>query len=331
MKIIRLKSQLSADEMKDIKGRFLIESSYDHLIEDDTTVYKPNGDLLLIFRKGIIPNNLCKEAYSVLWKPRVYPSNRGIAALGQTIPSCVMRDGKQRSKTKHISWALMKMYGIANTNIPWRFRSSSAVIGYMDRYTRFPYCRKCAFNLNSPTDFAKALPFIQAVSRAFKDNVPERYAAQAAMVEKTSKDFVIPGTVFTTVTVNKNWRTSVHKDAGDLAAGFGIISILTAGNFTGGELVLPEFRVAFKMKSTDVCFYDVHEWHGNTPIHGIEGQYERVSCVFYYRRDMIMCGSAATELARVKAKKTGDALYTEAERAKRDKALEAIQTVKVVK
>lgn len=301
MKIIRLKTQMSPEEMKNVKGQMLIENSYDRLIEDDTTVYKPDGSLLLVFRKGIIPNNLCKAAYSVLRKINQAPTNRGIASLGQTIPSAVMRDGKSRSKTKHINYHLLKMFDLTG--------SSSAVIGYMDRYTRFPYCRKCAFNLDHPEDFAKCLPFIQAVSQAFQENVPDRYKAQLAMVKKTHPDFVIPGTVFTTVTVNKNWRTSVHKDAGDLPDGFGIISVLCAGQFSGGELVLPEYRVAFRAKSTDVVFYDVHSWHGNLPIIGFKKQYERVSCVFYYRQNMYRCGSALAELERAKNRKPGDPLW----------------------
>ncbi len=51
---------------------------------------------------------------------------------------------------------------------------------------------------------------------------------------------------------------------------------------------------------------DVHEWHSNTPIIGIKGNYERISCVFYYRANMIYCGTAEEEVERAKNRKRGD-------------------------
>ena len=129
------------------------------------------------------------------------------------------------------------------------------------------------------------------------------------MADKTSADFRINGTAFTTVTVNKNWRTRAHYDAGDYKQGFGVMTCMRAGRYRGGQLIFPGFRVAVDMRTGGVCLADVHELHGNAPIEGVEGKYERVSCILYYRAKMIECGTAAEELDRAKNRKPGDPLW----------------------
>jgi hypothetical protein len=178
--------------------------------------------------------------------------------------------------------------------------SPSGLAGYYDRYTRTPYCRLTAFNIDHSTEFDRARPLVRAVDRAFAEAVPDRYAAQQAIIQRTSPDFYIRGTVFTTMTVNHNWRTAQHRDAGDYAPGFGVMSVLEAGHYEGGYLVFPQYRVAVDMRTGGVCLADVHEWHGNTEIVGTPGSYVRISLVFYYRANMVLCGSAAEELERAK-------------------------------
>lgn len=301
MKVIKLKPGLSDEEVVKLKGAKLTEEHFDLVINYDCKVLKPDGSLLFVFRRNIIPNNLCKIAYDELRHLSQPPTNRGIAALGQQIPAALMKDGEKRSKTKHINHTLLKLTGLKD--------ASSAVIGFYDRYVRFPYCRQTAFNLNHPDKFKKVLPFIRAVDAAFKENVPDRYEVQMARVRETSPDFVISKTAFTTVTVNKNWQTAVHTDKGDYEPGFGVLSALCAGEFKGCYYTFPRYRIAVDLRTTDVIFADVHEPHGNSPLYGVKGQFERVSCVFYYREKMNNCGSAKQELKRAKLRKAGDPIY----------------------
>lgn len=288
-------------------GTLLDVEHFDHLVSgEDATVYKPDGSPLLIYRHDALPFEACKAAYGAIRGVAIQAGksrgNRGLAA------------GKLTGKTDRIreeigirgdkrAFPLRKDGTVSNTHLAKQVESG--VIGFYDRYERIPYCRLTAFNINRPEKFKAALPFIRAVDRAFAEAVPERYAAQKAMVEKTSRDFFISGTAFTTITVNRNWQTAVHQDAGDYKPGFGVMSVLEAGEYQGGYLVFPQYRVAVDMRSRGVCMADVHEWHGNTPIVGKPGKFERISCVFYYRRDMFKCGSAEQELERAKNKKPG--------------------------
>jgi len=178
--------------------------------------------------------------------------------------------------------------------------ASTSIIGYYDRYTRFPFCRQTAFNLNNPKGFLDIIPYIQAADRVFAKNVPDRYANQLSAVHKTKANWVIHRTAFTTMTVNKNWQTKVHIDAGDLKEGFGIMAALRAGHYDGCYLVFPAFRIAVDMQTAGLLMADVHELHGNTPLIGVKGFYERVSIILYYREKMQQCLRPEEELERAK-------------------------------
>jgi hypothetical protein len=302
---IELTSKLTDEAATALAGTFMSAKDFDVLVSgEDATVLKPDGSPLLIYRNDILPFDACKAAYSSLRQVSLDTSrgNRGLAA-GKLDPKIKGWDGTA-AIVSGTRWRILKKDGtVSNTDLSKPVQSGIA--GYFDRYERFPYCRLTAFNLNRPQMFAAALPFIRAVDRAFAVTVPERYAAQRSIVEKTHPDFFISGTAFTTITVNRNWQTAVHQDAGDYRPGFGVMSVLEAGDYKGGYLVFPQYRVAVDMRSRGVCMADVHEWHGNTPLVGKPGQFERISCVFYYRQDMHRCGSAAEELERAKNKKPG--------------------------
>jgi hypothetical protein len=163
--------------------------------------------------------------------------------------------------------------------------------------------------MDEAAKWTEVLPFAKAVNDVFKVELSDRYRAQLEAVRQTPKEFVIHGTVFSTITVNRNFRTAVHKDAGDLKEGFGVMSVLRAGDYEGCYLVFPKYRVAVDMGTRDVLLADVHEWHGNSPLIGTKGEYNRISTVLYYRSNMRHCGTAAEELERVKNRKPGDPLW----------------------
>jgi hypothetical protein len=161
----------------------------------------------------------------------------------------------------------------------------SGIIGYYDA----PVCRTTAFTAQDVRGWFSVLPFIKEVNDVFRRELPSRYAAQMDAAKRTPPQFVIPGTCFSTVTVNRNWRTHVHKDAGDLPEGFGCLAVLDAGQYEGGYLILPKYEVAVDVRLGDLLLYDVHEAHGNAPLIGAPGTFERISTVFYFRTGMLGC------------------------------------------
>jgi len=174
----------------------------------------------------------------------------------------------------------------------------SGVAGYFGRYPRIPYGRATSYTAHNYDKFQLSFPFLQKLSLSFYEMLPNRFANQLECAKKLDPEFVIPGTVFTTITVNKNFRTAAHRDAGDLNSGFSNLSVVAKNkNYQGGYLILPEIRAAVNLRPGDLLLVNNHEYiHGNTPITGDD--HERISLVCYFREDMLELGTKEYEDAR---------------------------------
>jgi hypothetical protein len=256
-----------AAEIAALEGTFLGPRHYDLLVDQDALVLKPNGEHLFRLVKSVIPPNLCQVAYRNL-----------VQVGGQTVNST-------NRKT-----AIKPESGDKN--------SREGFVGFMSRQGgRLPYCRESEFNINRPELFSQVLPYFRAVNEAFRMHEPARYETQMTRVRETVADWIISGTAFSTVTVNRTVRTAAHYDKGDLPEGVGVITATTRGLMVGGELIFPRYRAAVKIATGDVLLADVHEMHGNAAMHGVN--YTRLACVFYYRTGMQQCLSRGAEDDRV--------------------------------
>lgn len=267
-------------------GKFIEDSAYDQALDEPARVEKPDGTLLgVLVRPGL--TDAAAGAFYHAVRGRIKKTGNRGTATGRPMMRQVKRDGTVSKSNR----------------VPRQYEVQSAVMGYVDRYARIPFCREAAANEGGSV--ARALPAILEVDAVFREHAPEPYARQRAVADKTSQDFVLRGTSFTTLTLNRNFRTAGHRDAGDLPEGFGAMSVLRTGRFTGGRLVFPAYRVAFELRHGDVILFDPHEVHGNTEIRPLSAEYERITAVHYYRADMVYCGTAAQELEL--AKKHDDA------------------------
>lgn len=304
MKTIYLEPKLTDEEVSSLAGKFLNENSYDTLVEEDCDcIDKETGNILFKFRKNVIPSNLAKDAYVNLRKKVPITDNRGISAGAITDSEADALAAKEGAlgyqRVNDFRIRLIKKDGTLSKTVKAK-EARSGIIGYFDRAPRIPYCRQTAFNEKHMDRFNKVYPVIKIVNDLYAELMPEHYRFQKSIVDQSSPDFVIKDTVFTTITVNKNWQTAVHTDKGDLEGGYGNLVVLRVGTYTGGYFCLPKWRVAVNLNNCDILLTDVHQWHGNTPIVGIEGQYERISLVMYYRENIQYCGSAIQELEHAK-------------------------------
>jgi hypothetical protein len=272
----------------DWSGKFVDDTSYDILLNESAVVYKPDGTLLLALFKGGHSRGAVASAWTVLKDWNQQTNNRGVAS-GSERRKRLRADGTE-----------------SNTNIADPV--NSGIVGYFERTPRFPYCRACAWNLHEPTRFAKLFPVCEEASKFYAETGGEKYAKQLKAAEATNPDFRIPGTVFSTLTVNKNFRTACHKDAGNLKDTLNVMSLFREGFFKGGHIVLPDFRVAAQLETGDCIVFDAHEFHGNTPIIQLSKTFTRCTIVFYYREGMDKCLNAAGELERAKRRQLGQPL-----------------------
>lgn len=164
----------------------------------------------------------------------------------------------------------------------------SGVAGWYDRYPRIPYGRATSYTEKNPEKFAMAYPFLQSLNHGFKELMPWRWGNQKAAADKLDKRFLVPETVFTTITVNKSFRTAAHRDAGDLNSGLSNLLVVGSGEYTGGYLIFPEYRVAVNVRPGDLLLVNNHEIiHGNTEIKLKHEKAERISLVCYFREKML--------------------------------------------
>ena len=173
----------------------------------------------------------------------------------------------------------------------------SGIAGWFDRYPRIPYGRATAYTQNHFDKFKLSFPFLQTLDSGFAELLPNRHAAQRAAADKIDPAFLVPQTVFTTVTVNKTFRTAAHRDAGDFSDGLSNLLVLSNnGNYSGGYLILPEVRIAINIRPGDLLLVNNHEYiHGNTPIVTHDEVAERISLVCYLREKMLELGSKEYE------------------------------------
>lgn len=274
--------QIPAKKAGDWSKQFLHLSSVSRIVDESCRIYGPDGKLAAVLMRDAIPEDDIRKAWFHLKNYNPSTGNRGTAS-GVSGRKRVKGDGTV-SRTMILETV------------------NSGIIGYFDRYPRTPYCRKCAWNQDNPAAFADLIPLAQNVSQAFKSAWEEKWSLQNEISVKTHPDFVIPKTVFTTITVNKNYRTAAHKDPRNLEDSIATMLVIHDGPVKGGELILPEFDLAFRFKSGDLVWFDnPNLFHGNAPIIRLGEKAQRCSLVFYFRQGMVNCGSHAEELARAKS------------------------------
>jgi hypothetical protein len=183
---------------------------------------------------------------------------------------------------------------------------NSGIAGFFDRYPRIPYGRMTSYTEQNWDRYIGCYPFMRKLSAKFKELLPERFSVQEREANKLDERFRVAGkdTPFTTITVNKNFRTAAHRDAGDLTQGFSNLSVIAKDKeWSGGYLVLPEFRVAVNIRPGDLLLINNHEGiHGNTELLPPEGktieEMERISLVCYFREKMRELGEWEYEVTR---------------------------------
>ena len=176
-------------------------------------------------------------------------------------------------------------------------------------------CRLTHFTRTNFDKYNKGLPFIQKIDQMFQKLIPDAYEKQSIQANK-KPHLKIPETSFSTITINRNFRTALHRDAGDYKDGFGNLTVIERGKYHGGHTVFPQFGIGIDLRNNDFVAMDVHEWHSNTEIYeteedkeynatiesdfndnpkvgtaGLYQKYTRISFVCYLREKIAKCPS----------------------------------------
>jgi len=192
-----------------------------------------------------------------------------------------------RSEQREATKLVVDKY-ISETN--YAQSAMSGIAGYFDRYPRIPYGRATSYTEKNLEKFKLCYPYLRKLNQQFKELIPGRWKAQRNEANKLDPRFLIDDTVFTTLTVNHNWRTACHRDAGDLTVGFSNICGVTGPEgkgWRGGQFILPQYRIAINLQPGDMLLVNNHEGiHGNDALIGEEDDNDRMTIVAYFREKM---------------------------------------------
>jgi hypothetical protein len=319
VKVININASdcLSESECDGLKGTYMGDNSYETLVDEDCDLYC-EGVPIFKFRKQVFQEDLLTTAWdnckymakasrgrgasagpidpnSQYWKKRkIYWSNKWRA-------SYMVKD----KKTGEMKQSKMKV----NNEV------ASQPIGFYGKTNGLGLdlpCRLSHYTRENLDKYHNAIPYFQAIANHYEDLLPDHFTIQ--MERAKLNDYHIEGTPFSTITINRNFRTAVHKDSGDFG-GWACLSVLEENKYSGGYFVLPKFKVAINMRHGDLLVCDVHQYHANTELYeteedkkyndenpqqtykdnlevgilGLNNRFSRISFVSYLREDIINC------------------------------------------
>lgn len=311
IKKLYLKKIISDEDIEKKEGDFFNSKKFKYKINYDCDVYGIDENrkqkILGRFRKNVISKTLTQSVIDNLKEAAMKKhANRGAAAgplTKKTIPSYVdLNKIKTKNKFRFNGYYSSKDGKFKNsslTNV-----TNSNIIGYFDKPDRNPGaskvpCRLTAFNVQHKDKFKNVSPFLKKCDKLFKKLMPKEHLKQYKRAHNTN--FVIQGTSFSTITINHNWRTALHKDSGDFKDGFGNLIVCediknrNEKKYEGGCTGFPQYGVCFDVRDGDFLAMDVHEWHCNTELKPLKKNYTRLSVVCYLREKMIRCKGLKVE------------------------------------
>lgn len=254
-----------------LEGEFPHCSHVSQSLGEDMEVIAQDGTPVAVLLCKAIPSALHRLAYELWNTVDELPSNRATAVGSRSLPR-LKRDGTvaDRRAVPGEVLEILKERGTAQGSL-----------GYLDA-TPDQACHRTPLTRRNPEMLDGNDRLIKLVDDLYKRYLPSFYAKQKAEVEKAPR-WRFWNTVFTTIYLAKNFRTAYHRDGGNL---LGVMSaLMPMGKFTGGELVLPRWRIAIAFKPGDLLLFDPQQLHGNLPFEG-----ERLSAAFYCERRIAACG-----------------------------------------
>lgn len=274
--------------------------------------------LIAKFRKGVFKEELTNLGWDAFHKTAAPSRNRGAAAGPLDVNGHYW---KKRNYKVLNPWSAQ--YEVNGKMSAMRVNNPvfSSVLGYFEQtpFLGLP-CRMTTYTKSYFKHYQRGLPFIQAIDRQFKRLIPARHKKQLER-NLVKSEYQVADTAFSSITINRNFRTGLHKDAGDFKGGYGNLTVLERGKYHGGETLFPQYGVGFDLRTGDFLAMDVHEWHCNTemyetvedkafnkkldPIYtndiktGTQGsrhRFTRLSFVCYLREKLFDCNIQETKL-----------------------------------
>lgn len=290
-------------------GKYYDISHYDKIIDTTQYGYKENGDLLFCLVKQNI-NIDCSEKYkdAIRSVAKSKTKNRGKAAgvvnlakFPRKAVALCDKDGKEFTDDKERYSVYYKEESGKVVNRCQSNMVRCGVAGYFDAIAGLP-CRKVGWSNKNPLKHETLIDLAKEIEIGHMYFCKESYDYHKKKADEVPKNLLFKDTIYSTMTLNYDFRTASHKDSGDLKGGLSTLTIFedADNNYDGFYLGLPEYKIAFDLRNRDTIYFDAHEIHANTeynvksdrlPIDDLTGNpfAGRISVVCYLREKLNKC------------------------------------------
>lgn len=188
--------------------------------------------------------------------------------------------------------------------------TKSSVFGALPRISiRNDFCRFSNKTTEEKQNFNKLFTFQKTLCEIYKKYLPELYEYDLNKARETvNDDYRLIDSPYTTANINVNHAIKYHKDTGNIKESFSNVLILKE-HCTGGELVLPDYRIALEQADGALCIFSGQkEIHGVMPIKPYKENFYRASIVYYTLSQLKHCYPYKEEVTRLNLKKRERAL-----------------------
>ena len=263
-----VRKDLSDEATAKMNGKLLTNRSFDTIINKDADVYTEDGELLLKFRRKVLPEKNVQAFYD--------------AVIDFAHHTTATRGASSGSK-------------VGEKDVMHNKKIMSNIYGYFDKWTiyqKFIFkvlkikppskVRVTRFTTEFPDKWKAMFPYIKDIDNMYKKLVPQSYKVQKACADQTA--YKVPGTAFSTITTNINASLGCHVDSNNLKESFGTLAVIErGGKYEGGYTVFPQYRIGVDVRTGDHLSMDIHQLHGVSPIKLLTKDAERLSIVCYLR------------------------------------------------
>jgi hypothetical protein len=221
-----------------------LDETYVHHVIEKHTVGYANGRLAFIYLKGVVPPSHIKAAERGLEKMRWYSTESS------------NRQALKKSKGHELQFGWIDSFGKVRQFVP---------------------------TIRQKEQFKETWPLINWMDGIFARVAPRVWSSQLLNQRRTNFRRTATGvSTISTVTMLKNAPTSIHQDSKNAEAGLTVL--VTAGKYTGGEFLFPQYGVSIPIAPGDVLIAATHrEWHCNfKKVQGL-----RYAIIGYFRAGLV--------------------------------------------
>jgi hypothetical protein len=301
--LYKCKKQMTDTESRKYRGYDVspeMVKTYKIINEDFIVRDYETGRFILAYKKNALNNDIIDGAIKDLRSVAILSGFRGDAAgkvdfknIKKNISNLANAD---INPNPNVSWAEIKRKS-TGSRIYLSNYVKSGNIGFYNRV-------KLGFREADPPTEATS-KFLENIGEVIKDITPKVHKCYMDMVPKKYR-YGGDKSPFTTITVNENFRTSMHVDKGNIGCETGFklqedasedhkkhhsaISVLTASYinspYEGAALIFPQYSIGVPLTRGDILVADVNLLHGNEPIN-FKKDGTRISFVLYVRENII--------------------------------------------